>query len=236
MSTTPASRRPASRRIVRAASATALAAGLVLAAPLAASAHVTVTPDSGAPAPGGYDVLTFAFSHGCDGSPTTALQIDVPDGLDSVSPTIQPGWTVDVERSTSDGLIDRVTYTADEPVPSDLRATVELGVKYAVDASGTLAFPVEQVCAEGSTSWSELAADGEDPHALDHPAPVVTLAADAASGSADSAHAHADEPAQDGAAAAAPADPLPIALGAGGLIAGVAALVVSVLAWRRTRG
>jgi len=225
MSLSIPTRRPLRRSLI-AASGGALAAGLVLAAPLAASAHVTVTPD--ASVAGGYDVLTFAFSHGCDGSPTTALRIDVPDGLDSVSPTLQPGWTIDVERDASDGLVSRVVYTADEPVPSDLRATVDLGVKYADDAPVTLAFPVEQVCSEGAVSWSEIPEDGQDPHELDSPAPTVTL--DAAAAGGDHAHAAGAE-----APVAAPAsDPLPVALGAGGLAAGIAALVVSVLAWRRS--
>ncbi|WP_203135793.1 YcnI family copper-binding membrane protein [Microbacterium sp. JZ31] len=215
----------------RIAAGVTLAAGLVLAAPLAASAHVTVTPD--APAVGGYDVLTFAFGHGCDGSPTTALRIDMPDGLDSVTPTIAPGWAIDVERDASNGLVTQVTYTADEPVADDRRATIELGVKYAEDAADTLAFPVEQVCVDGATSWSEIAADGEDPHALDHPAPTVTLGeATSAEHGASASHDTEAAPAE---AAAPAADPLPVALGAGGLVAGVAALVVSLLAWRRAR-
>ncbi|WP_309068685.1 YcnI family protein [Microbacterium sp.] len=223
----------------RIAAGITLAAGLVLAAPLAASAHVTVTPD--APVAGGYDVLTFAFGHGCDGSPTTALRIDMPDGLDSVTPTIAPGWAIDVERDASNGLVTQVTYTADEPVADDRRATIELGVKYAEDAEETLAFPVEQVCVDGATSWSEIAADGEDPHALDHPAPTVALGEAASTGhGASASHAHdasaSDETAESSEEAAEPAaDPLPVALGAGGLVAGVAALVVSLLAWRRAR-
>lgn len=207
----------------------ALATGLVLATPSAASAHVTVTPD--APVAGGYDVLTFAFGHGCDGSPTTALRIDVPDGLDSVTPTIAPGWAIDVERGESDGLVTRVTYTADDPVPDDRRATIELSVKYAEDAAGTLAFPVEQVCSEGATSWSEIAEDGQDPHELALPAPVVTLAeASDAHGAPGAAH---EEVAGEQAAADDAADPLPVALGAAGLLAALAALAVSLLAWRR---
>ncbi|WP_345752435.1 YcnI family protein [Microbacterium rhizophilus] len=213
----------------RVAAGVALAAGLVLAAPLAASAHVTVTPD--APVAGGYDVLTFAFGHGCDGSPTTALQIDMPEGLDSVTPTIEPGWTIDVERDEADGLVTQVTYTADEPVPDDRRAALELGVKYADDATGTLAFPVEQLCAEGSTSWSELVPEGEDPHGVDHPAPTVALGA-AAAGAGHDAAAAQDEEAPT--ASATGADPLPVALGAGGLVAGLAALVVAVPAYRRS--
>lgn len=214
------------RRSVRLAAAAALAAALV-AAPLAAHAHVTVTPD--APVAGGYDVLTFAFSHGCDDSPTTALVITPPaEGIDSVVPTVQAGWTVDVERDASTGLVRSIAYTADEPVPNAMRAAVELSVAYAADAPEALAFPVEQICEDGSTSWSEIAEDGEDPHDLEAPAPVVTLepAESGAHPSADGAAAAAEDAADGGWA--------PLALGAGGLVAGIAALVVSVLAYRRT--
>ncbi|MDN3311465.1 YcnI family protein [Microbacterium oryzae] len=232
-SLTPAPRR---RRGLRALASGALAAALVIGAPLAASAHVTVTPD--APVAGGYDVLTFAFSHGCDESPTTALVISPPaEGLESVVPTVQAGWSIDVERDPDTGVVDAITYTADEPVPNALRAAVELSVAYSADAPETLAFPVEQLCVDGSTSWTELADEGEDPHDLDSPAPVVTLAP-AAEGAdhGTSTHDAADGDA-DVAEEAAAADGSGVgawALGAGGLLAGVAALVVSVLAYRRS--
>ncbi|WP_456284856.1 YcnI family protein [Microbacterium sp. JZ101] len=221
-------RRPAIRRRgIRLAASGALAAALV-AAPLAAHAHVTVTPD--APVAGGYDVLTFAFSHGCDDSPTTALVITPPaDGIDSVVPTVQAGWSIDVERDASTGLVQSITYTADEPVPNAMRAAVELSVAYAADAPDTLAFPVEQLCVDGSTSWSEIAEDGEDPHDLEAPAPVVTLAPAAE----EDGHA-ADDATTETDAGEADSGAVPVALGAGGLAAGIAALVVSILAYRRT--
>jgi len=216
------------------------AAGIALAvaAPLAASAHVTVTPDSATAGRSG--VLTFAFSHGCDGSPTTAFQIEMPDGITSVTPTITPGWTIDVERGGTDhdGLVQSVTYTAQAPVPSGYRAAVELSVGFAEDTAGeTLAFPVTQVCEEGEVAWAEVAEDGVDPHSLDAPAPLVTVAA-ADEGDGDgSGHGSAVAAAREtDAAAAAPApSAAPLVLGAAGLAAGVAALAVSLVALARTR-
>ncbi|GAA4187440.1 hypothetical protein GCM10022219_00100 [Microbacterium oryzae] len=237
-SPTPAPRR---RRGLRTIASGALAAALVVGAPLAAHAHVTVTPD--APVAGGYDVLTFAFSHGCEDSPTTALVISPPaEGLESVVPTVQAGWSIDVERDPGTGVVDTITYTADEPVPNALRAAVELSVAYSADAPETLAFPVEQLCVDGSTSWSELADEGQDPHDLDSPAPVVTLAPaadDAGHGqhgtsAPDATDGDAGTSAEAGASADSGSDAGAWALGAGGLVAGVAALIVSVLAYRRT--
>ena len=218
----------------------ALGAGLVLAVPLAASAHVTVSPD--AATAGDYSVLTFAFSHGCEQSPTTSLTIDVPDGVASIAPQIEPGWSIERVGAES-GIPTQIVYTADAPVETGLRATVTLQVNFAEDAAGeTVAFPVLQTCVDGSTDWSELAEEGEDPHDLDAPAPIVAVAA--AGDESGHGHGSAGEQAADDQAATASAaagtsastvSPLPIALGAAGLVLGAAALVIGLLALRRTR-
>ncbi len=239
--TTPARTRPTRRRFgARAGAALLASAALVLAAPLAAHAHVTATPDTAPTATaGGYGTLTFAFSHGCDGSPTTALEITIPEGMSSVSPTIAPGWDIDVQRDGEDGPVSLVTYTAQEPVADGLRATAVLGVQYAEDTAGeTLAFPINQVCEVGNTDWAEIAEDGVDPHSLDAPAPTVTVGEatsdEHGTGTSDSEHSDTDEHASD-AEAATEATPLPIVLGGAGLVLGAGALVVALLAFRRAR-
>jgi len=225
--------RNTSRVIRRGALGTAIAAGLVLAAPLAAHAHVGVSPD--AVEPGGSSVLAFSFTHGCDNSPTTALRITMPDGLASVSPTVDALWDIDVERG-DDGLVSAVTYTATAPIASGLQGTARMAVQLAENAVGTLAFPVEQQCETGSHAWTEIAEDGTDPHDLDSPAPVLTIGSETAD-AAGSAHGHQDtdataEASADDSDAAATA--LPVALGSAGLTAGVIALIVSIGAYRRS--
>lgn len=66
---------------------------LALSAPLAASAHVEVDPSS--TAAGSYSLLTFSLGHGCDGSATTGITIDIPETITSVTPTVNPGWDID---------------------------------------------------------------------------------------------------------------------------------------------
>lgn len=212
---------------------TGAAAGLALAvaAPLAASAHVTVSPEEAAA--GSYSVLTFAFSHGCDGSPTTALAIDIPEGVESVAPQIQPGWSIALEGP--EGLPDRVVFTADEPVQSGLRATVTVQVKLGADLAGeSVAFPVTQTCAEGETAWTELAEAGQDPHDLDAPAPIVAVGEAAADDHA-AGHDTAEVEDAESSAPAADTSALPIALGAAGVVLGAAGLVAGLVALRRTR-
>ena len=102
---TPASRR---RGVLTLAGVTA-GAILAIAAPLAASAHVHVDPDEASA--GATSTLTFAFSHGCDESPTTALVIDIPDGVGNATPVVQGGWTIARELGT-DGVPTQVTFTS----------------------------------------------------------------------------------------------------------------------------
>ena len=213
-----------------AALAVALVAGgaLAVAVPTAASAHVTVDPVE--LVAGDHGVLTFAFSHGCENSPTTSLTITMPDGLASVAPTMDGDWSVEVERG-DDGLVSSVTYTAVTPVPVDLRGAVSMAVGLDDSTPDTLVFPVLQTCVDGSTAWTQVAEKGEDPHSLDAPAPVVTVAP-AAAGEHDG-HAEPAGAADDAETPPAAADATGTVLGAAGLVAGVAALVVSVLAYRR---
>ena len=69
---------------------------LALAAPLSASAHVTASASS--TAAGSYSVITFSVPHGCEGSPTTAIAIEIPDDILSVTPTRNPYWTFDLTK------------------------------------------------------------------------------------------------------------------------------------------
>jgi len=229
-----------SRFTRRGAAIAALAAGLVLVAPVAAQAHVGVSPDT--VQPDGSAVITFSFTHGCDNSPTTALRVMMPEGLASVSPTVDANWDIAVERA-GNGLVSAVTYSAVTPIPSDLRGAASMAIRLGEDAPESLAFPVEQQCEVGVAEWVEIAEDGTDPHDLDAPAPVVTVTtSDQATSDAehtehaehveDTEHAETQEnaaQAEDSATA-----PLGTILGAGGLLAGIAALVVAVFAYRRS--
>jgi uncharacterized protein YcnI len=214
-------------------------AALAIGAPLAASAHVHVDP--GNASAGATETLTFAFSHGCDGSPTTALAVDIPEGVGNATPVVQGGWTITREVGP-DGIPTRIVYTAAAPIEDHLKATVSMDVLFDESAAGTtLAFPVTQVCATGETAWTQVAQDGQDPHDLDAPAPVVEVGALAAGDEHESAHQEdasdsTDDAAGADAAETPPTDPVARGLAAGGLIAGVGALVVALLRGRARRG
>lgn len=224
-----------------------LGAALVIAAPLAASAHVHVTPDESAA--GTSTRLGFSFSHGCEDSPTTAVVLTIPEGVDGVTPVADGAWTISRELG-DDGIPTQVTYTAVTPIESGISATVSLDVIFASSASGTsVAFPVLQKCVVGETDWSEVAAEGQTEDDLASPAPVVAVGAvatDAGHGhgsadasdedaSGDADHADADASGEAHADGAAQADPVARWLAGGALVAGLAALGVA-LTGRRKRG
>lgn len=224
-------------------------AALVLAAPLAASAHVHVSPEESEA--GTTTRLDFSFSHGCDDSPTTAVVFTIPQGIDGVTPVLDGAWKI--SRSVGDdGIPTQVTYTAVTPVESGTAATVSLDVIFASSAADTsVAFPVLQQCVSGATDWSEVAAEGQTEDDLEAPAPVVAVGAVAASdghdhgdgdGDADE-HDHADAGAgadagdhADADAPAAQSDALARWLGGGALVAALAALGVAIAGRRRKEG
>lgn len=225
--------------------ATGLAGGVLLAlaaAPLAASAHVTVTPSG--TAAGSSTVLTFAFSHGCEGSPTTALTFDIPESIESVSPTLHPNYTI--EKVADGDRTAQVVYSAMTPVDDGYRDTIELSVRLPEDAAGeTLAFPVLQTCAVGETNWNEIADEGEGEPESPAPTIVVTEstgdahghggASDDAADDDNAAHSDHDEAtATDAAAAGSSDDVIARVLGIGGLVVGVIGIVLALSA-RRSR-
>lgn len=166
--------------------AAAGAAGLLtqgLAAP--ASAHVTVTPSD--TAAGAYVILTFSVPHGCDGSATTGISIQIPEDIVSVTPTRNPYYDVDkkmvkIDKPITDEDGNKITervgtvdYTAKLALPDGYRDSMELSVQLPDAAGTTLDFPVIQKCEKGRTAWTEIPADGQDPEELEHPAPAVTI-------------------------------------------------------------
>lgn len=217
-------------RPVPALAGAAAAAALVLAAPVAASAHVHAEPTS--TEPGARADIAFAIGHGCDGSPTTAVEIEVPAEIAAVGLIANPGWDVAID---ADGGARTVVFTADEPLPDGVRDTLELSATLPDDAAdGTvLAFPTRQVCEEGESAWDSL------DEGSDTPAPTITIGGGDAHGhGAAAGDEHADAAgAESGAAAATGGDAtnaaMPIAIAA--LVVALAAAALAAFAAFRRR-
>ncbi len=232
-------RTSAPRTSALAVSALSIGVLFALSAPLAASAHVSVAPDS--TAAGAYTVLTFSNAHGCEGSPTTGITIDIPDDIDSVSPTINPGW---IAAKVMDGdRVGQVTYTAGTPLEDGFRTTFALSLQLPADVEGkTLEFPVLQTCEVGENNWNQTTVEGESEPDLPAPFLVVT---EAVSDGHDNGAAedHVDEVnvadsgvgtvSAENVASVSDADTLARVLGIGGLVVGAVGIVLAVTARRK---
>jgi uncharacterized protein YcnI len=219
--------------------AIALGAGTLLAlaaAPLAASAHVGA--DATSTAAGSYAVVTFSVPHGCDGSPTTEIRISLPEDIPSVTPTVNPNWTIsrtlvplDPPTEDQSERTSEVIYTAITPLPADERDTFELSLKLPDGEAGDVVeFPVLQTCAEGTVEWI-----GDEVPSITLTAAVEGDEHDHATGSTTEAHDHsADESAATAETAAVSSDDIVArVLGGIGLVLGAAALVVAVTSRRK---
>ncbi|SDF31235.1 Uncharacterized protein YcnI [Cellulosimicrobium cellulans] len=240
------------RKTLRAVGAAALTTGLVVAGAAAASAHVTVTPDT--TEAGSYALLTFGVPHGCGDSPTTKVSVQVPEQVVTVTPTVNPGWDVekvmeDLAEPVDDGhggqyteRVAEVVYTAKTPLPDGYRDAFVLSLKLPDAAGETLVFPTVQECAEGESAWVQVPADGEDGEELDLPAPLFELTAATggdAHGTQDAAADATAEPvAADGeateAAASTSSGPAP-AVTWTALVLAAAGLVLGLLGFVRSR-
>jgi len=199
--------------------------GAVLAVSAAASAHVTVTPST--TAAGAYSVLTFSVGHGCDGSPTTRIAIQLPEQLNAATPTRTAHWSVDkvmqqLDEPVADAhgneiteRVGEIVYQADPPLPDGYRDTFEVQLQLPEDAGETLVFPVVQTCEEGETAWVEVPAEGQSEDDLEAPAPTLTIteatgedAHGAGTGDGGDDHAEAAEDTGEDTAEGATSDPV----------------------------
>lgn len=248
--------RPVRRPLIRVGAATGAAALVALGLGAPASAHVTVTPSD--TAAGAYTVLTFSVGHGCEGSPTTAIDIQIPEGINAVTPTRNDYYDVakraeqlnppvaDAHGNEITERIDTVTYTARTPLPDGFRDTFELSVQLPEDAEGeTLLFPVIQSCVKGETAWTEVAADGQSEDDLDSPAPLLVVTEAGEGGHHGAAEEESEDDAAEGVSVTeASGEPLTEAadgddsgngLAIAGLVAGVGGLLLGGAALARGR-
>lgn len=161
---------------------------LGIAAAPAAAAHVSASAST--TTAGSYTLVTLGVPHGCGESATNEVRISIPEGINAVTPTVNPGWdlekvtetlaepTVDSHGNEVTERVSEVVYTAHEPLPADLRDAFELSLRLPEDTAGqTLYFPTVQNCEEGEAAWIQIPTEGQDTAELDMPSPKITVAA-----------------------------------------------------------
>lgn len=136
-------------RVIAAAWAALIAALLAGAAP--ASAHVTATATDISDE--GVATVNFSFSHGCDGQPTIALRVQIPEGVSDVAPQPAEGFT------TQTGAPEFAWVGGS--IPDGQRATFTATMRVWGDEGHTIWLKTVQACPTAEEAWVEEQAPGQ---------------------------------------------------------------------------
>ena len=130
----------------------------------------------------------FAVPHGCSGSPTVKIRVQIPEGVIAVKPMPKAGWSVDVVEGK---YANEYAYHGNK-LSSGVKEVVWSGgtlqdhnydefvvSTYLTDGlkpDTTLYFPVVQECEKGVSRWIEIPPEGAaHGHDGKSPAPGVKL-------------------------------------------------------------
>ena len=153
---------------------------------VASSANAHVTLEKREAAVGSYYKAVFAVPHGCAGSPTVKLRVQIPEGVIGIKPMPKPGWTVETVK----GKYATEYELHGSKLSEGVKEVVWSGGKLADDnfdefvfssyltaglkPDATLYFPVVQECEQGVSRWIDIPSEGHDSKT---PAPGLELIA-----------------------------------------------------------
>jgi len=162
-----------------------LAGAFLLATTGMAHAHASLETDT-ATSESSFKVVV-QIRHGCDGKPTNEVQVKLPEGFVFAKPQPKAGWELEIIK----GDYQKTYDNHGKPVsagPLEIRwkggnlsddyydTFLISGRISGFEKKTTIAFPVTQLCgADGKVVWDQIPADGQSAHALEHPAPSLTV-------------------------------------------------------------
>lgn len=149
-----------------------------------AFAHVTANPNQ---ASSEFFKTDFRIGHGCEGSATTEVRVQVPDGVLSASPQEIAGWEIEVVTGPLAKPYESHGETIAEgpreiawrggPLPDGHMQEFGMSLRLSQDLDGqAVYFPVVQTCEQGAHRWIEIPASVEQWGDLEEPAPYVEVA------------------------------------------------------------
>jgi uncharacterized protein YcnI len=148
-----------------------------------AAAHATLERVE-APADS-YYIAVIRVPHGCAGSPTLRLRVQIPDGVTGVKPQPKPGWQLAIVKARLDPPIvdghgNSITETVTEVdwsgrLPDEYFDQFLMNVKLPDKPGATLYWKVVQECEKGVHRWIEVPEAGKTARDYKEPAPALTL-------------------------------------------------------------
>jgi periplasmic copper chaperone A len=152
-----------------------------------ASAHILL--ENRQATVGTYYKAVFAVPHGCAGSATVKVRVQIPEGVIGVKPMPKPGWSVEAIKGKyaadydyhgtklSEGVKEVVWSGGKLPDDNYDEFIVSTYLSGGLKPNTTLYFPVVQECEQGVSRWIDIPAEGSAAHSNDSksPAPGVKL-------------------------------------------------------------
>jgi uncharacterized protein YcnI len=166
---------------------TGLLAAAILMTTWPANAHVTL--EGRQATVGTWYKAVFAVPHGCAGSATNKLRVQIPDGVIDVKPMPKPGWNVEVIKGKYATPYDfhgsKISEGVKEVVWSGGKLADDNYDEFVINTfltpslkpDTTLYFPTVQECEQGVSRWIDIPAEGhaDHMHGEKSPAPGVKL-------------------------------------------------------------
>ena len=137
---------------------------------------------------GSYYKATLRVGHGCSGSATTGLSVQVPSGFQGAKPQPKLGWTLTTRKAKLDKPYNSHGKTVTEDVV-ELRWTAANQAANLPDdqfdefaflgrlpeQAGPLWIKILQTCENGQNDWSEVPANGTSTRGLKSPAALLDV-------------------------------------------------------------
>ena len=145
--------------------------GAIVLAAAPASAHISLETKQAAI--GSSYKAVFAVPHGCKGSPTTKIRVQIPEGVIAVKPMPKAGWNVEAisgkytaeydyhGTKLSEGVKEVVWSGGKLPDHNYDEFVISTFLTAGLKPNTTLYFPVVQECEQGISRWIDIPAEGQ---------------------------------------------------------------------------
>jgi len=158
---------------------------LALSLPFSTDSMAHVVFNSTEIEPGRFHTAKMRVTHGCDGSPTIRVTVQIPEGVTRVTPRAVAGWKVKVAKRKLAKSVKlhgmEMTETVSAIIwykgnlPDHAYEQFEFRMMAPSKSDETLVFLVNQQCRKGDIQWTEVPVEGQNPYELDHPAAFLKL-------------------------------------------------------------
>jgi uncharacterized protein YcnI len=161
------------------------AVAIATSAASSASAHITLE-NREATIDSSYKAV-FEVPHGCAGSATVKIRVQIPEGVIAAKPMPKPGWSVEAIKGKysadydfhgsklSEGVREVVWSGGKLPDDNYDEFVISTFLTGGLKPNTTLYFPVVQECEQGVSRWIDIPPDAAHARDSKSPAPGVKL-------------------------------------------------------------